>query len=197
MVKLKQAVVVEGRYDINTLRQIIDAPIFETRGFGIMTDAEQLALLRAAARKRGLVILTDSDSAGFLIRNYLKNALSGENILHAYIPDVYGKEKRKSSPGKEGKLGVEGMRPEIILQALRNAGAELDGESRPSSSEPVTKADLYTLGFSGRPDSAHRRRALQREMGLPEHLSANAFIQAVNLLFTREEFLTRAGSFPP
>lgn len=198
MVKLKQAIVVEGRYDINTLRQIIDAPIFETRGFGIMTDAEQLALLRAAARKRGLVILTDSDSAGFLIRNYLKNALSGENILHAYIPDVYGKEKRKSSPGKEGKLGVEGMRPEIILQALRNAGAELDGESRSSSSsEPVTKADLYSLGFSGRPDSAHRRRALQREMGLPEHLSANAFIQAINLLFTREEFLTRAGSFPP
>lgn len=197
MVKLKQAVVVEGRYDINTLRQIIDAPIFETRGFGIMSDSEQLALLRAAARKRGLVILTDSDSAGFLIRNYLKNALSGENILHAYIPDVYGKEKRKSSPGKEGKLGVEGMRPEIILQALRNAGAELGGESRASASEPVTKADLYALGFSGRPDSAIRRRALQREMGLPEHLSANAFIQAINLLFTREEFLTRAGSFPP
>lgn len=197
MVKLKQAVVVEGRYDVNTLRQIIDAPIFETRGFGIMNDREQVELLRAAARKRGLVILTDPDGAGFVIRNYLKNALSGENILQAYIPDIYGKEKRKAAPGKEGKLGVEGMKPEVILQALRNAGAELDGESRSAASEPVTKADLYALGLSGRADSAARRKALQRELGLPEHLSANGLLQAINLLFTREEFYACAGSFPP
>ena len=197
MVKLKQAVVVEGRYDVNTLRQIIDAPIFETRGFGIMNDREQLALLRAAARKRGLVILTDSDGAGFVIRNYLKNALSGENILQAYIPDIYGKEKRKAAPGKEGKLGVEGMRPEVLLQALRNAGAEFDGESRSASAEPVTKADLYALGLSGRADSAARRRALQKQWELPEHLSANALLQAVNLLFTRDEFYACAGAFPP
>lgn len=188
MVKLKQAVVVEGRYDVNTLRQIVDAPVFETRGFGIMNDGEQLALLRAAARRRGLVILTDSDGAGFVIRNYLKNALQGENILHAYIPDVYGKERRKTAPGKEGKLGVEGMPPEVLLQALRNAGAELDGEVREASAEPVGKADLYALGLSGRADSAARRRALQKKLELPEHLSANALVQALNLLFTKEEF---------
>ena len=188
MVKLKQAVVVEGRYDVNTLRQIVDAPVFETRGFGIMNDGEQLALLRAAARRRGLVILTDSDGAGFVIRNYLKNALQGENILHAYIPDVYGKERRKTAPGKEGKLGVEGMLPEVLLQALRNAGAELDGEVREAAAEPVGKADLYALGLSGRADSAARRRALQKKLELPEHLSANALVQALNLLFTKEEF---------
>ena len=188
MVKLKQAVVVEGRYDVNTLRQIVDAPVFETRGFGIMNDGEQLALLRAAARRRGLVILTDSDGAGFVIRNFLKNALQGENILHAYIPDVYGKERRKTAPGKEGKLGVEGMPPEVLLQALRNAGAELDGEAREAAAEPVSKADLYALGLSGRADSAARRRVLQKKLELPEHLSANALVQALDLLFTREEF---------
>lgn len=188
MHRVKQAIVVEGRYDVNTLRQMIDAPIFETRGFGIMSDHEQLALLRAAARRRGLVILTDSDGAGFVIRNYLKNALQGENILHAYIPDVYGKERRKTAPGKEGKLGVEGMPPEVLLQALRNAGAELDGEVREAAAEPVVKADLYALGLSGRADSAARRRALQKKLELPEHLSANALVQALNLLFTKEEF---------
>ena len=150
MVKLKQAIVVEGRYDVNTLRQLVDAPVFETRGFGIMNDREQLALLRAAARRRGLIILTDSDGAGFVIRNFLKNALHGENILQAYIPDIYGKEKRKSAPGKEGKLGVEGMTPEVLLQALRNAGAELDGES----------VRILRAGHEGRPlyPSAQRTR---------------------------------------
>ena len=197
MVKLKQAVVVEGRYDVNTLRQIVDAPVFETRGFGIMNDDEQLALLRAAARRRGLVILTDSDGAGFVIRNYLKNALQGENILHAYIPDVYGKERRKTAPGKEGKLGVEGMPPEVLLQALRNAGAELDGEAREAAAEPVGKADLYALGLSGRADSAARRRALQKKLELPEHLSANALVQALDLLFTREEFYKYAEAELP
>lgn len=194
MHRVKQAVVVEGRYDVNTLRQMIDAPIFETRGFGIMSDHEQLALLRAAARRRGLVILTDSDGAGFVIRNYLKSALQGENILQAYIPDIYGKEKRKTVPSKEGKLGVEGMRPEVLLQALRDAGAEIDGEARTQSSTPITKADLYALGLSGQSDSAVRRKALQRALSLPEHLSANALLQALNLLFTREEFFTQYES---
>ena len=190
MVKLKQAIVVEGKYDLNTLRQIVDAPIFQTNGFRSMKDPELLALLRAAARKRGLVILTDSDGAGFVIRNYLKNALQGENILHAYIPDVAGKEPRKAAPGKEGKLGVEGMRPEVLLQALKNAGAELDGESIQSCGAPITKTDLYLCKLSGRPDAERRRKELLHALGLPAHLSANAFLQAVNLLYTREEFLS-------
>ena len=195
MYKLKQAVVVEGRYDVNALRQIIDAPVFETRGFGIFSDREQLALLRAAARRRGLVVLTDSDGAGFVIRNYLKGALAGENILHAYIPDIYGKEKRKAQAGKEGKLGVEGMRPEVLVQALRDAGAKIDGTARRACSEPVTKADLYALGLSGGADSAARRKALQRQLGLPEHMSANALLQALNLLFTRSEFLEQYANY--
>ena len=195
MYKLKQAVVVEGRYDVNALRQIIDAPVFQTRGFGIFSDREQLALLRAAARRRGLVVLTDSDGAGFVIRNYLKGALAGENILHAYIPDIYGKEKRKAQAGKEGKLGVEGMRPEVLVQALRDAGAEIDGTARRACSEPVTKADLYALGLSGGADSAARRKALQRQLGLPEHMSANALLQALNLLFTRSEFLEQYANY--
>lgn len=195
MYKLKQAVVVEGRYDVNALRQIIDAPVFQTRGFGIFSDREQLALLRTAARRRGLVVLTDSDGAGFVIRNYLKGALAGENILHAYIPDIYGKEKRKAQAGKEGKLGVEGMRPEVLVQALRDAGAEIDGTARRTGGEPVTKADLYALGLSGGADSAARRKALQRQLGLPEHMSANALLQALNLLFTRSEFLEQYANY--
>lgn len=195
MYKLRQAVVVEGRYDVNALRQIIDAPVFETRGFGIFSDREQLALLRTAARRRGLVVLTDSDGAGFVIRNYLKGALAGENILHAYIPDIYGKEKRKAQAGKEGKLGVEGMRPEVLVQALRDAGAEIDGTARRACSEPVTKADLYALGLSGGADSAAHRKALQRQLGLPEHMSANALLQALNLLFTRSEFLEQYANY--
>ena len=185
MVKLKQAIVVEGRYDVNTLRQLVDAPIFETRGFGIMNDREQLALLRAAARRRGLIILTDSDGAGFVIRNFLKNALHGENILQAYIPDIYGKEKRKAAPGKEGKLGVEGMKPEVLLDALRRAGATIDEEYTVKGNS-ITKADLYDLGLIG-PESVEKRKALCKRLELPEHLSANALVEVLNLLMSREE----------
>ena len=191
MHKLKQAIVVEGRYDKNTLSQIIDAPIFQTNGFGIMKDKEQLALLRLAARTRGLVVLTDSDGAGFVIRNHIKSALQGENILHAYIPDIEGKERRKTAPGKEGKLGVEGMRPEVILQALRNAGAELDGESLRPSADEITRTDLYQVGLSGRENSAALRKKLLADLSLPQHMGANALLQALNMIFTREEFLAR------
>jgi ribonuclease M5 len=191
VVSMKQAVVVEGRYDKNTLAQLIDAPIFETNGFGVMNDPELVALLRRAAETRGLVILTDSDGAGFVIRNYLKGVLPKENVLHAYIPDIPGKERRKTVPGKEGKLGVEGMRPDVILQALRNAGAELDGQCAAHADGQITKADLYALGFSGRSDSAQRRAALVSRLGLPAHISANALLQALNLLYSREAFLAR------
>lgn len=189
MVKLKQAIVVEGRYDVNTLRQLVDAPIFETRGFGIMNDRERLALLRAAARRRGLIILTDSDGAGFVIRNFLKNALHGENILQAYIPDIYGKEKRKSAPGKEGKLGVEGMRPEVLLEALRRAGATFEGDAPQAArtGEEITRADLLDRGLIG-PGSAEKRAALLKTLRLPEHLSTAALVQTLNLLMSREEF---------
>ena len=191
MVRVKQAIVVEGRYDKNTLSQIVDCPIFETNGFGVMNNRELVALLRVAAQTRGLVIFTDPDGAGFVIRNYLKGVLPRENVFHAYVPDIFGKERRKSAPGKEGKLGVEGMTREIILTALRESGAELDGEAAVQSADPITKQDLFLLGLSGGTESSAKRKTLQRQLQLPEHLSANALLQALNLLFSREEFLSR------
>lgn len=191
MIKLRQAVVVEGKYDKNTLSQLVDAPIFATNGFGVMRDRALLEFLRRVAEKRGLIILTDSDGAGFVIRNYLKGALPKDKVLHAYIPDVPGKERRKAQPGKEGKLGVEGMRPDVLLAALQNAGAELTDAALPA--DRITKTDLFCAGLSGGANSAHRRRALQKELQLPEHLGGNAFLDAVNLMMTREEFLERYG----
>ena len=193
MLKLKEALVVEGRYDKNTLAQIVDAPIFVTNGFGIFKDPETLSLLRAAAEHRGLILLTDSDGAGFVIRNYLKGAIPPERLKHAYVPDVYGKERRKAAPGREGKLGVEGMPPEILIRALLDAGATvLDRASAAAGDGTITKTDLYALGLSGRPDSKSRRLALQRRLGLPEHLSTNALLTALNVMYPREEFLAMA-----
>ena len=193
MIKIRQAVVVEGKYDQNTLRQIVDAPIFTTNGFADMKDPALLRLLQQAAQTTGLVILTDSDGAGFLIRNTLKSALPETGVLHAYIPDLPGKEKRKTAPGKEGLLGVEGMTPEILLKALRNAGAEFEDGSAPSSAKtPITKQDLFALGLSGGPESAKKRAALLKALSLPAHMSANALLQALNVLFSREEFFTQA-----
>ncbi len=238
-IKLQEALVVEGRYDKNTLAQLVDAPIFVTNGFGIFKDPEALALLRAVAEKRGLIVLTDPDGGGLVIRNHLKGAIPPELVKHAYVPDVPGKEPRKATPGREGKLGVEGMKPEVLLAALKNAGATfLDEEplskepvgtslarpvcaanNRPQgdspqpvgdrdlpsancirsecrtskacpyseNSAPITKNDLYELGLSGRPDSREKRKALQKELGLPENLSANALLTALNCLYTREE----------
>lgn len=191
MIKLQQAIVVEGRYDKNALSQLVDAPIFETRGFGVMKDKALLDFLRTVAEKRGLIILTDSDGAGFVIRNYLKGALPKDKVLHAYIPDVYGKERRKTRAGKEGKLGVEGMEPEILIRALKQAGAE--AEQTPCPTERITKTDLFLAGLSGRQRSEAKRKALQKELCLPEHLGSNAFLTALNLLMSREEFLERYG----
>ena len=191
--KLRQAIVVEGRYDQNTLRQLVDTAIFTTNGFTGMKDPALLRLLQKAAQTTGLVILTDSDGAGFLIRNTLKSALPETGVLHAYIPDLPGKEKRKAAPGKEGLLGVEGMTPEILLKALRNAGAEFaDGSTPPPAREPITKQDLFALGLSGGPESAKKRAALLKALSLPAHMSANALLQALNVLFSREEFFTQA-----
>ena len=188
MVKIREAIVVEGRYDKNTLAQIVDAPILETAGFGIFKNKEQMDLLRRVAKERGLIVFTDSDGAGFVIRNRIKSAIPASQLKHAYIPDIYGKEKRKSAPGKEGKLGVEGMRPEVILEALRRAGATFEEE--PVQSVPlreITKQDLMDLGLSGSPDAGERRKKLLKACRFPEHMSANAMLQALNLLYTLEE----------
>lgn len=184
MIKIKQAIVVEGRYDKNTLSQIVDAPIIETNGFGIMKDKANLAFLRRVAENRGLIVFTDSDGAGFVIRNFLKSAIDPAYLLHAYIPDIYGKEKRKSAPGKEGKLGVEGMTRQIILDALRRCGASFEDEAASAFSGSITKQDLMELGLSGGRDSSFLRKKLLKKLDLPEHMSANALLQALNLLYT-------------
>ncbi len=186
MVKIKEAILVEGRYDKNTLSQIVDAPILESSGFGIFKDKKQLDLLRKVAETRGLIVFTDSDGAGFVIRNHIKSAIPGRLLKHAYIPDVYGKEKRKAAPGKEGKLGVEGMPREIILEALKKAGATMEGEAVVPQNA-ITKQDLMDLGLSGGAGSAERRKALMKQLNLPEHMSANALLQALNLLYSLEE----------
>ena len=186
MIKIKEAIVVEGRYDKNTLSQIVDAPILETSGFAIFKDKKQLQLLRRVAQDRGLIVFTDSDGAGFVIRNHLKSAIPGAFLKHAYIPDIYGKERRKTAPGKEGKLGVEGMRPEVILEALRRAGATIEGERQHRPKE-ITKQDLMALGLSGGKNSAAMRTALLKKLDLPEHMSANALLQALNLLMNLDE----------
>ena len=187
MVKIKEAIVVEGRYDKNTLSQIVDAPILETHGFGIFKDKNQMQLLRQVAQKRGLIVFTDADGAGFVIRNHIKSAIPAQFLKHAYTPDIMGKERRKAAPGKEGKLGVEGMRPEIILNALRAAGATILGEES-ATAGCVSKQDMMRLGLSGGQDASAKRLLLIKKLNLPEHLSSNALLQAVNMLYTPEEF---------
>ena len=186
MVRIKEAIVVEGRYDKNTLSQIIDAPILETAGFGIFKDKEQMALLRRVAQVRGLIVFTDADGAGFVIRNHIKSAIPAQFLKHAYTPDIFGKERRKAKGGKEGKLGVEGMTREIILESLRRAGATFEGAETAAQRQEITKADLMELGLYG-PGSSDRRTALIKELDFPEKMSTNAFLQAVNLLCTIDE----------
>jgi len=186
MLKIREAIVVEGRYDKNTLAQIVDAPILETSGFGIFKDKAQMALLRAVAKERGLIVFTDSDGAGFVIRNHIKSAIPGKYLKHAYVPDIMGKERRKTAPGKEGKLGVEGMSRDIILEALMRCGATIAGETETAGGR-ITKQDMMELGLSGGPDSSSRRLALIRKLNLPQHMSANALLQALNLLYSLEE----------
>ena len=186
MISVREVIVVEGRYDKNTLSQVVDATIVETGGFGVFKDRERLELIRAMARRRGIIVFTDSDGAGFVIRNFLRGAVPPEQVKHAYIPDVYGKEKRKSSPSREGKLGLEGMRPEVIVEALRRAGATIEGETSKRAGG-ITNADMFALGLTGRPDSAARRAALLRELRLPERMTGKAMLSALNVLMDRAE----------
>lgn len=196
MRKVREVIVVEGRYDKNTLSQVVDATVVTLGGFAVFNDREKLSFLRRLALERGLIVLTDSDGAGFVIRNYLKGALPRDRVKQAYIPDIHGKERRKRAPGKEGKLGVEGMRPQVLLESLRRAGATfLDEEDQNTAlKEPITKADLFALGLTGGTGSAARRQALLRQLDLPEHLTPNALLEALNLLYTREAFLKSAES---
>jgi ribonuclease M5 len=189
MKTIQEVIVVEGRYDKNTLSQVVDATVITLGGFSVFNDKEKLAFLRRLAEERGLIVLTDSDGAGFVIRNYLKGALPKEKVKQAYIPDIYGKERRKRKGGKEGKLGVEGMKPEVLLEALRRAGATFQDEdaAQQAARPPITKADLMELGLTGGPDSAARRQALLKKLALPEKLTANGLLEALNLLYDLEQ----------
>lgn len=188
MYKVSEVIVVEGRYDKNTLSQVVDAVIIETCGFGVFNDKDKQQLLRTLAEKRGLIVFTDSDGAGFVIRSFIKGCVPPQYVKHAYIPDIYGKERRKCKASKEGKLGVEGMSPEVIIESLRRAGATVDGE-KSDNLQPVTKADLYKMGLSGKPDSSRKRAMLLKKLDLPERLTADGLLQVINIIMTREEFL--------
>ncbi|ANU54361.1 DUF4093 domain-containing protein [Acutalibacter muris] len=187
MMRVKEAVVVEGRCDRAKLSALIDGTIVETGGFAIFNDRDKMELIRRLAAARGVIILTDSDGAGFLIRSKLCSCLPPEQVKHAYIPDIYGKERRKAKPSKEGKLGVEGMPLETLRDCLIRAGATIEDIPGETRLPELTKADLFELGLSGGDGSAERRRALQRRLKLPERLSANGFLQALNALYTRRE----------
>ena len=186
MISIKEVIVVEGKYDKNTLSQIVDATIVETAGFGIFKDKKSQDMLRSLAKRRGIILLTDSDGAGFVIRNFISGIVESQYIKHAYIPDIAGKERRKSSPSKEGKLGVEGMSPEIIIEALKRSGATIDDASISGYSK-ITKADLYTLGLFGKEGSSEKRKQLQDKLSLPEHLSSNALLKVLNIISSKEE----------
>lgn len=188
MHKISEVIVVEGRYDKNTLSQIVDAVIIETSGFGVFNNKEKQQLLRTLAEKRGMIVLTDSDGAGFVIRNFIKGCVDPKYLKHAYIPDIYGKERRKAKASKEGKLGVEGMRPEVLLDALIAASATVDGVAEDRKAT-ITKADMYAKGYTGKPDSAKKRAELLKILGLPGKLTGNALLDVLNVLMTRDEFL--------
>ena len=175
MQRIKEVIVVEGRYDKNTLSQVVDAVILETSGFSIFNDAAKRHLLQTMAET-------------LMIRNHIRGCVDPKLVKHAYIPDIYGKERRKSRFSKEGKLGVEGMRPEVLLDALHRAGATFDDSPADTRLEQITKTDLYTRGLSGGVNSAEKRRQLLRRLELPEHMNADAMLDVLNALMDRETF---------
>lgn len=189
MNRVSEVIVVEGKYDKNTLSQVVDAVIIETSGFGVFNNKEKQQLLRTLAEKRGMIVFTDSDGAGFVIRNFIKGCVDPKYLKHAYIPDIYGKERRKAKSSKEGKLGVEGMKPEVLLSALIDAGATVDGISADKKSR-ISKADMYAKGYTGREESSKKRAELLKKLGLPEKMTAGALLDVLNVLMSREEFLS-------
>ena len=185
--RIKEVIVVEGRYDKNALLQVVDATVITTEGFGVFNDKEKVDYLRRLAEKQGVLLLTDPDGAGFVIRNYLKGALPPQQIKQAYVPDIFGKERRKKKGGKEGKLGVEGMSPAQLLDSLRRSGATILGEEALRESAGITSADLMEKGLIG-PNSAQKRADLIKKLQLPQHISTKGLLEALNLLLTREEW---------
>ena len=189
MIRIQEAILVEGRYDKNALSQVVDTAIFETGGFGILKDRERIAFLRQVAAKRGLIIFTDSDGAGFVIRNRLKSLLPPQQLLQAYIPQIAGKEKRKQKPGKEGLLGVEGMTPEVLTEALHRCGAHFLGDDEPPPAGGITRQDLYAWGPMGGEGSREKRDLLKQHFGLPSHLGTSGFLDALNLIATQAQVM--------
>ena len=189
MIHTDRAIVVEGKYDKIKLSSMVDGVIICTGGFRVYKDKEMQAMLRALAKKQGLAVLTDSDTAGFKIRGFLRSICGKENIVDVYIPDLYGKEKRKDHPSKEGKLGVEGVPEEVLQKAFADAG--IGAELVLQKKDPITKMDLFELGLSGRAESALRRKQLMKHLTLPEHLTTKALVTVLDALMSREErFLT-------
>lgn len=186
MIKLKEAVIVEGRYDKIKLKNLIDAPIIETNGFRIFNDKERRDMIRQIADRRGILIMTDSDGAGLVIRNFLNGAVDKSKIKHCYIPQLEGKEKRKEQKSKEGYLGVEGVPDDVIIEAIRKSGATVIGEEAAQTNE-ITKADLFTLGLTGSSNSAQKRKKLLKKLNMPDYLSTNAMLTALNCLYSLEE----------
>lgn len=187
MIKIKQPIIVEGKYDKITLENAVDALIIPTNGFGIFKDREKCAMLRALAEREGIIVLTDSDSAGNMIRAYIKKIVGNAKITNVYVPVLHGKEKRKSAPGKEGILGVEGMSREVLLRAFEKSGitaTEVKADGR-----AITKADMYEVGLSGRDNSAEARKRLLKHLQLPEKLSSSAMLDVLNTLLTYDEFI--------
>lgn len=187
MIKIKEAVVVEGRYDKIKLSSIVDAPIIETNGFRVFSDKEKLNLIRKISETRGILVLTDSDGAGLVIRNFINGAVDKSKIKHCYIPRIEGKEKRKPQRSKEGYLGVEGVSDEVIVNAIIKSGATVIGEENNSPKSEITKADLFVLGLTGTQNSEKNRKKLLNYLNLPDYLSVNAFLTAINCLYSLEE----------
>lgn len=190
MHRVYEVIVVEGKYDKNTLSQVVDAVIIETNGFGVFNNREKQQLLRTLAEKRGLIVMTDPDGAGLVIRNFVKSCVDPKLLKHAYIPEVFGRERRKSKGSREGKLGVEGMSADVIMQALRRCGATIDGEAT-AASGGITMADMYSKQLAGKPDSAAKRANFLASMDLPQKMTAQALLPVLNALMSREEFLSR------
>lgn len=190
MHRVYEVIVVEGKYDKNTLSQVVDAVIIETNGFGVFNNREKQQLLRKLAEKRGLIVMTDPDGAGLVIRNFVKSCVDPKLLKHAYIPEVFGRERRKSKESREGKLGVEGMSADVIMQALRRCGATIDGEAT-AASGGITMADMYAKQLAGKPDSAAKRANFLASMDLPQRMTAQALLPVLNALMSREEFLSR------